>query len=555
MSAEKGDIYTILIASTLNRQLKQYNLDHGEIVDSKVKIQYNDFIDAMNLLIQNWKSKFSTNNIFKDIVIDKSILISGIKSSKFVDLFTISPDYLIVEIDDNYEQKISNILSQSIWHCATTMLQHVNELGEKFPDSDPAHQTAINLKDKINGDSENPEPDTREKHTPEQEQPEETPVPVENVPEKVNEPVQKDHDVDMEIAENVDTVTDDNLNQNGSKSTQGSKTNNDSIVTGEGVLTQDNSLSADSKDVSNEFITGADEDDEPLQTEQVLDPIEDQVEKKLQNEKQIEQNSPEVQLAEKEKRTKEENQLEHENVAIAEEVENIVDEELNQEQEIEKQEERVDDSTSQEIETEILQNELAKESPKEKVEELEEAPEDIDTEIKIKTNDITETTKTESSNDTKLENDLLLEGTEEPSDGKDDTSKQVQSLHKRKLSTLSTQKHKRFQHIAVNLINSIQAHRFSSPFLQAVNKRDASDYYEVVHEPKDLKNLLKAVKLKLDPPQYELIKQLERDIILMFANCVMYNKSDDDLVRLTISMKDDVNNLLKMFEEAELEIK
>lgn len=126
---------------------------------------------------------------------------------------------------------------------------------------------------------------------------------------------------------------------------------------------------------------------------------------------------------------------------------------------------------------------------------------------------------------------------------------------KRSLSPgTATSQRKRFQNIAVNLINSIQAHRFSSPFLQPVNKRAAPDYNECIYQPKDLKGILRAVKLKQDPPVYGLVKELERDIMLMFANCVMYNKSDGDLVELTRSMSSDASKMFKMFEEAELDL-
>ena len=60
------------------------------------------------------------------------------------------------------------------------------------------------------------------------------------------------------------------------------------------------------------------------------------------------------------------------------------------------------------------------------------------------------------------------------------------------------QQHKRFQNIAINLLNSIQEHRFSSPFLQPVSVKDAPDYYNVVREPRDLKNIMKAVKSKMN---------------------------------------------------------
>ena len=41
----------------------------------------------------------------------------------------------------------------------------------------------------------------------------------------------------------------------------------------------------------------------------------------------------------------------------------------------------------------------------------------------------------------------------------------------------------------------------------------------------------------------------------MFANCIMYNRSGDDLIELTKIMKEEVSEIFKMFEEAEEEIK
>ncbi|KAM9923588.1 hypothetical protein OXX59_005071 [Metschnikowia pulcherrima] len=113
------------------------------------------------------------------------------------------------------------------------------------------------------------------------------------------------------------------------------------------------------------------------------------------------------------------------------------------------------------------------------------------------------------------------------------------------------QKYKRFQTIAVNLIKSIEAHRFSSPFLTAVTARE---YSKVVKNPKDLKSILKDVKRKQDQAVYTTVKELERDIILMFTNCVMFNRSSAPLVRMAQEMKDDVRTTFKMFEEAESEL-
>lgn len=124
----------------------------------------------------------------------------------------------------------------------------------------------------------------------------------------------------------------------------------------------------------------------------------------------------------------------------------------------------------------------------------------------------------------------------------------VEESRKRSQSPLAaTQKYKRFQNIAVNLVKTIEEHRFSSPFLTPVNARE---YEQVIFQPRDLKSILKAIRQK-DLQPYETVKDLERDIMLMFANCVMYNKSNTHLVEMAIQMKNDVRKTFKMFEDAE----
>ncbi|CAN3367040.1 hypothetical protein DICA2_F06898 [Diutina catenulata] len=126
---------------------------------------------------------------------------------------------------------------------------------------------------------------------------------------------------------------------------------------------------------------------------------------------------------------------------------------------------------------------------------------------------------------------------------------------KRSKAPLSPAQYKRFQQVAINLISYIQQHRFSSPFLQPVKRSEASEYNDIVHHPRDLKSMMKAVKSKQHSPVYTSVKQLQRDVMLMFANCIMYNRSDDDLYKLTTSMRQDVNDNMPMFKEAEDEIR
>lgn len=179
-------------------------------------------------------------------------------------------------------------------------------------------------------------------------------------------------------------------------------------------------------------------------------------------------------------------------------------------------------------------------------------------ENKEKFDDTTQQKKSgdESQPEEEYSQDLI---TEEPSHTDHDVdvpeSTEETSSNPKKTRTLShaadQQQQKRFQNIAVNLIYNIESHRFSSPFLQPVNTKEEEDYLEVVYEPKDLKSILKAIKLKNDPPEYFLMQDLKRDIMLMLANCIMYNKSDSDLVELTRIMKNDILNTFKVFEDAE----
>lgn len=139
---------------------------------------------------------------------------------------------------------------------------------------------------------------------------------------------------------------------------------------------------------------------------------------------------------------------------------------------------------------------------------------------------------------------------EEPSD----TKPRKQSKTKTDRRELTPAQYKRFQQVSINLIASIQAHRFLSPFLTPVKKAEQAEYRLIVKQPKDLKLLLRLVKQK-NPPVYTLVKQLQKDIMLMFANSVMYNRSDDDSLQLVHTMRQDVNESLPMFEEAEDEIR
>ncbi|KAK8106725.1 hypothetical protein PG999_010084 [Apiospora kogelbergensis] len=71
----------------------------------------------------------------------------------------------------------------------------------------------------------------------------------------------------------------------------------------------------------------------------------------------------------------------------------------------------------------------------------------------------------------------------------------------------------------LHLLNDLQNHQSSWPFLNPVNKDDVPDYYDVIKEPMDLS----AMEAKLLADQYETPEAFITDAQLMFDNCRKYN--------------------------------
>ena len=70
--------------------------------------------------------------------------------------------------------------------------------------------------------------------------------------------------------------------------------------------------------------------------------------------------------------------------------------------------------------------------------------------------------------------------------------------------------------------------RNGSIFHGPVKVSDAPDYYEIVRRPIDLK----AIKTKIRDGQIANSLEYQRDVYLMFANSMMYNRPDSDLYKM-----------------------
>ena len=71
----------------------------------------------------------------------------------------------------------------------------------------------------------------------------------------------------------------------------------------------------------------------------------------------------------------------------------------------------------------------------------------------------------------------------------------------------------------LHLLNDLQNHPSSWPFLMPVNKDEVLDYYDVIKEPMDLSTM----ETKLEADQYTTPEDFIRDAKLVFDNCRKYN--------------------------------
>jgi len=89
-----------------------------------------------------------------------------------------------------------------------------------------------------------------------------------------------------------------------------------------------------------------------------------------------------------------------------------------------------------------------------------------------------------------------------------------------------------------HLLQDLQTHNASWPFLQPVSKDEVPEYYDVVLVPMDLS----AIEHKLDNAQYSSFKDFYDDVMLMLDNCRLFNQADSVYVK-------NANKLQKYFEE------
>jgi hypothetical protein len=149
---------------------------------------------------------------------------------------------------------------------------------------------------------------------------------------------------------------------------------------------------------------------------------------------------------------------------------------------------------------------------------------------------------------------------------------------------------KNFNRLSSTIMNDIQSHKHASLFSNAVRDRDAEGYSDIIRRPQDLKSIRMAVTagnravnaatasdsftssnttsqpsrsdtggILVLPVSDDLVppkaivnsSQLEKEVMRMFANAVMFNPGDEGVVQDAREMADSVEGQIAKFREVE----
>ncbi|CAG8484590.1 11956_t:CDS:2 [Ambispora gerdemannii] len=114
-------------------------------------------------------------------------------------------------------------------------------------------------------------------------------------------------------------------------------------------------------------------------------------------------------------------------------------------------------------------------------------------------------------------------------------------------SASAEKRHKTWQRLVNMLLQEFANHRYAGLFQNPIREIDAPGYYNIVKQPMDLKTIKKHIRegIITDTDKFE------RDVMLMFMNALVFNRESTDVHKMTVSMRDQVEKLLKEFKQSE----
>ncbi|KAG6378941.1 Bromodomain-containing protein [Boletus reticuloceps] len=106
---------------------------------------------------------------------------------------------------------------------------------------------------------------------------------------------------------------------------------------------------------------------------------------------------------------------------------------------------------------------------------------------------------------------------------------------------------KRFQTVIGMLHSQISQHRNGNIFHNPIKNSEAPDYHDIIKRPMDLKTIKARVKDGIISNSLE----FQRDVYLMFANAMMYNRPTSDIYHMAEEMMAESEMHINTFRQTE----
>ncbi|TFY70157.1 hypothetical protein EVG20_g2845 [Dentipellis fragilis] len=106
---------------------------------------------------------------------------------------------------------------------------------------------------------------------------------------------------------------------------------------------------------------------------------------------------------------------------------------------------------------------------------------------------------------------------------------------------------KKFQSVIIMLHSQISQHRNGNIFHNPIKNSEAPDYREIVKRPMDLKT----IKMRIKDNTISNSAEFQRDVYLMFANSMMYNRPKSDIYNMAEEMMLESESQINTFRQTE----
>lgn len=97
--------------------------------------------------------------------------------------------------------------------------------------------------------------------------------------------------------------------------------------------------------------------------------------------------------------------------------------------------------------------------------------------------------------------------------------------------------------------NRLATHKYASLFLKPITNDQAPGYHNIVYRPMDLLTIRK----NIDNGTIRNTIEFQRDVLLMFTNAIMYNKTNDLIYDMARQMQQESIQQIQLFQQAQLD--